>query len=67
QAEVMSVGKILESTPMRSLFQFGGDVFQSKLNEVLTIDDAELEKWIMKGSEYVQGIAMQSAKPEGVT
>lgn len=65
-AQTATIGRILESKPVESFLRAGGDIFQSKLNEVLTIDDDELQKWITKGSEYVQGIAMQSAKPEGV-
>lgn len=67
QAFFETVGKVLLGDPMRVLFDYGGAIFQSKMNDVLTIDDDELQKWITKGSEYVQGIAMQSAKPEGVT
>lgn len=58
-----TIGDILDGDPIRSLMVYSGNIFGGVLENVLTIDDAELEKWIARGSGYVHNIAMQSAKP----
>jgi len=65
RAWIESVGTVLADDPIRSLMRYTGDIFKDKLDAVLTIDEEELKTWIAKGSELVQGLAMQTAKPEG--
>lgn len=67
QAIFETIGGVLLSGPMLELFDYGGSIFKTQLNKVLTIDEEELETWIARGSELVHSIAMKSAEPEEVT
>jgi len=65
QALFMTASDILSGGAVRKLFQFGGDILGEKLREILTIDEAELQMWIKKGSEFIQDIAIEQLKPTG--
>lgn len=62
-----TAGEILIGAPVLTLLQKAGSVFKEELKSVLTIDEEELKAWVVKGSEIVQSIALQTARsPRGI-
>lgn len=65
QAWFNRINEVLKGEALRKTLELGGEVFQKRFAAALSIDEDELQKWIKKGSEYMQSIAIEAAKPEG--